>query len=898
MRSCLAILYLFMAPPDGRVVDFGATFKLLQDDHDPYPWQARLYDRFVEGDIPDELSIPTGLGKTSVIPIWLIALASTRHSNTGPRVPRRLVYIVDRRVIVDQATEDARSIADSVAKNSAALGGLGRLHISTFRGGGGMSDSRDWMRHPDEPAVLIGTVDMLGSRLLFSGYGLGRGGRPFYAGLLGQDSLIVLDEAHLSPALARTLFGVEKIAGSPPDPLFPPKVMLMSATARPGDSPRRAFVLEGEDFKSSAVVQRYEAEKILSLKDAGDQDLASVVADQALSMAGRTLVYVQSPANAASVAGKLRAEKKPAAVLTGTMRGYERDRLTQKAPRSEPGDGSQDEPRSKPASHPHENSKSKGDHSDDNAIFNAFVPGDAGARKGDCYLVATSAGEVGVDIDADNMVCDLATFDSLVQRLGRVNRSGGRTSKVTVVWSDAAIAKSRSLSGRLEKTLALLKDLTGQDAAGGGEYNASPRALSGIAEGRKEGTAAPGPLTQPLDPDIVGMWSMTSLYEAHPSRPSVHHWLRGHDEIHIPDTYVAWRNDVAALAGTDLASIEDVLDKYPILPHEMARGTTANVKKILEKISSKKRGKDAIIQRADSTVLVKKVEEIGDDDLRYSTVLLPCSTGGLDESGLLAASSSQVRDVSDDPHYKNRRRITVKVWADGRAAVEGNDSGDGNEMDLDDWLAENRRMKLVSSAVTSIDEVDYEQPTTELRYYVEKPDSQHSASTAPQSVEDHNSAVESAAEQIAGSLGIDAGLADAVREAAARHDLGKAHRHWQECMHGDVRRPLAKTASRMRPLGLGGFRHEFESMKRSYDGLADHPERDLVLHLIAAHHGWARPCFRPNAAADAAEGEHLDAMRRYAALEKRFGPWGLAWLEGIVRGADWQASEQQEAKRG
>lgn len=845
-----------------------------------------MYDRFVGGDMPSELDIPTGLGKTSVIPIWLIALAGSLGSNTGRRVPRRLVYIVDRRVIVDQATEVARRIADYVAKNSAALGGLSRIHISTFRGGGAPADSREWMRHPDEPAVLIGTVDMIGSRLLFSGYGLSRSVRPFYAGLLGQDSLIVLDEAHLSPALVRTLFDVEKIAGKPPEPLFPPKVMLMSATSRPSDSHHSVFTLNDDDFGSSAVIQRYEAKKMLSLKDSGDKDLATVVTDQALSMSGRTLIYVQKPSNAASIAAKLRAEKKPAIVLTGTMRGFERDRLTRKNPSSKRGGDSQGAPGNEPGG------------SDDNAIFNAFVSSDAGACAGDCYLVSTSAGEVGVDIDADNMVCDLTTFDSLVQRLGRVNRSGGRTSSVSVVWSDAAISKSRSLSGQMKKTLALLKDLTGQDASGGDIYNASPRALSEIAEGRKEGTAAPAPLTQPLVPDIVGMWSMTSLYEAHPSRPSVHHWLRGHDESHIPDTYVAWRTDVSDLAEADPAAIEYVLDKYPVLPHEMARGTTTDVRKILEKISSKKRGKAAIIQKADSTVLVKKVEEIGYDDLRYSTVLLPCSAGGLDESGLLAGSSAAVRDVADDPLYRNRRRITVHVWADGRAAVAADKDKDGDMQDLDEWIARNGNMKLVSSVVTSIDEDDYERPTTELRYYVEKPDSQHSASTAPQSVEDHSNAVKSAAGGIAGNLGIDAGLADAVKAAAARHDLGKAHRHWQECMHGDVHSPLAKTSSRLRPLSLGGFRHEFESMRRSHDGLADHPERDLVLHLIASHHGWSRPCFRPNASSDASDGDHLDSMRRYAALEKRFGPWGLAWLEGIVRGADWQASERQEADRG
>jgi CRISPR-associated endonuclease/helicase Cas3 len=42
--------------------------------------------------------------------IWLIALTK------GARVPRKLVYIVDRRAVVDQATETAKDlrVADSV----------------------------------------------------------------------------------------------------------------------------------------------------------------------------------------------------------------------------------------------------------------------------------------------------------------------------------------------------------------------------------------------------------------------------------------------------------------------------------------------------------------------------------------------------------------------------------------------------------------------------------------------------------------------------------------------------------------------------------------------------------------------------------------------------------------
>ena len=48
----------------------------------PFHWQRRLYESFAQGTIPSALDLPTGLGKTSVMTIWLIARAN------GARLPR------------------------------------------------------------------------------------------------------------------------------------------------------------------------------------------------------------------------------------------------------------------------------------------------------------------------------------------------------------------------------------------------------------------------------------------------------------------------------------------------------------------------------------------------------------------------------------------------------------------------------------------------------------------------------------------------------------------------------------------------------------------------------------------------------------------------------------------
>ncbi len=81
--------------------DFPGSFKALTG-NDPFHWQKELYARFLRGEIPDVCDIPTGLGKTSVIAIWLIALGQLLREKGSCLIARRLVYVVDRRTVVDQ----------------------------------------------------------------------------------------------------------------------------------------------------------------------------------------------------------------------------------------------------------------------------------------------------------------------------------------------------------------------------------------------------------------------------------------------------------------------------------------------------------------------------------------------------------------------------------------------------------------------------------------------------------------------------------------------------------------------------------------------------------------------------------------------------------------------------
>ena len=232
-----------------QMMTFEQLFKAATS-HAPFRWQARLYGQLLKGKLPPRCNIPTGLGKTSIIHIWLLALAEQlRTGHAGITLPRRLVYIVDRRVVVDQATEEAEELlarfkSAASAGPSDPLGNLARclaetgslkdndpFTVSTLRGQ--HADNRLWLRDPARPAIIIGTVDMIGSRLLFSGYGgLGRYSRSLHAALLAQDALIVLDEAHLCPSFVETLDALARQLNRRRS-IKPLHVMLLSATQLP-----------------------------------------------------------------------------------------------------------------------------------------------------------------------------------------------------------------------------------------------------------------------------------------------------------------------------------------------------------------------------------------------------------------------------------------------------------------------------------------------------------------------------------------------------------------------------------------------------------------------------------------------------------------------------------------
>ena len=183
------------------MIDFRKTFINLTG-NDPFDWQEKLFQKFRNGEFPEACDIPTGLGKTNVIAIWLIALGF-QLKDKDRKIPLRLVYVVDRRVIVDQAMVEAekflKKLKAAISDDNNPLHGFAKVFqessftgkdeviaLSTLRGQ--KADNREWCLDPSRPAIIIGTVDMIGSRLLFTGYGkVGINHRSLQAGLLGQE---------------------------------------------------------------------------------------------------------------------------------------------------------------------------------------------------------------------------------------------------------------------------------------------------------------------------------------------------------------------------------------------------------------------------------------------------------------------------------------------------------------------------------------------------------------------------------------------------------------------------------------------------------------------------------------------------------------------------------------
>ena len=904
--------------------------------HALFRWQMRLLHRLIHSDLPRVVDVPTGLGKTSVMALWLIALSE------GISLPRRLVYVVDRRAVVDQATRFAERLRTNMpgdmAKRLELDAGTG-LPISTLRGG--YADNRDWLEDPSKPAIVVGTIDMVGSRLLFEGYGVSRGMRPYHAGLLGVDALVLLDEAHLCAPFEALVRQVESHRDGKlgpardADSVTPPfRLMSLSATGRDTSetSLGTVFRLDAEDCKEPAVQQRLEACKRLRVTElAAGTNLAEFLATRAVEIGcetpfSRVLVYCDRRRDAVKAkqlidkecqrrhkSGSL-AEEHKSELLVGERRVFERTVL-------------------------------------ETWLDERGFLGAARQRpSAPTFLIATSAGEVGVDLNADHIVCDLVAHERMVQRLGRVNRRGGedRRAMIDVLALPPELTKKspKNVKEKAEQELETRLGPLGLLPRGkDGRRDASPASIVDLKAKHPHVVHAAttrAPLHPELTRPLLDAWSMTSLRH-HEGRPEVAPWLRGWEDDDEPQSSVVWRNHLPH------ARMDGQTTVPPMMVTEYFRVAAVHATERLEAASSRvfnwmlkrsaqlaKRPENHELAVKDNEIVAILVDSAGEysahlelgelrrlaaparsflqkgdkwqrdrDKREWRDRLLPGATlivdsrlcgirdGMLDEKCDMVASAAdrdeRWRDMKVPAAQGSRPLIGFLVEKVERAE----DRETLSLPDRGDW-------RHVGTFETSLDTKGAARSGLAVFKWPDDPSDEDSRSvlSEPQSLRDHAEQVASHARVLARRLELPKEETEALVAAASLHDDGKAAERWQNAMNAprDKGRPYAKTRGGGNPRLLEGYRHEFGSLLKA-DGL-DLPKdtRDLILHLIAAHHGYARPMIRPAGCEDGPpsvlESKAGDAALRFARLQKRYGPWGLAWREAILRAADQGASRE------
>lgn len=164
-----------------REESFKAFFKTATGGFTPYHWQLHIA---VEG-LPEVLSVPTGLGKTEVALAW----AWRRLIDKQPE-PLHLVVCLPMRSLVTQTVQRLKTYFDALKAKTP------EIDVAIHQLMGGAIDD-EWVGQPDKPWVLVGTQDQLLSRALNRGYAMSRFEWPVHFGLLNNDCRWLIDEVQL-----------------------------------------------------------------------------------------------------------------------------------------------------------------------------------------------------------------------------------------------------------------------------------------------------------------------------------------------------------------------------------------------------------------------------------------------------------------------------------------------------------------------------------------------------------------------------------------------------------------------------------------------------------------------------------------------------------------------------
>lgn len=967
-----------MSDQGRTVADFDSFFRALWG-YPPFPWQSMLATRVSQGAWPPALDLPTASGKTACIDVAIYALAAQADRALDQRTaPRRIWFVVDRRIVVDEAFERARKIAEmldaahtgvlrEVADRLRALSGTGRaLAVGRLRGGVFRDDG--WARLPSQPAVITSTVDQVGSRLLFRGYGHSLLTAPIFAGLAANDSLIILDEAHCARPFLETLRAVEQYRGpgwaEVPVPA-PFAAVVMSATP-PADVPADALFPGGERQRALDHPELHrrlrdarklaELVKVSRVRGAADDPLVAAAAERAVQYVRggrrRVAVMVNRVRTAESIATALRAaigDDAEVVLLTGRIRPFERDALVEQwAPCLS----------ARPTTDPERPT----------------------------VIVSTQCLEVGADFSFEALVTECASLDALRQRFGRLARLGADAPAPGTILIREADLEADEPDPIYGEAMAATWAWLWENATAGGDgrrvvdfgfeaLDTKVRDLDDPAH-----LCAPAPRAPMLLPAHLDLLCQTAP-PAHP-QPEISLFLHGRPGP--PEVSVVWRCDLA-LDETDVwaetvalcppASGEMLSVELWRLRAWLDTRTDADDSGDVEgaagdREEARQAVRPCLVWRGrDRSRVVTRAADIAPGDV----VVVPASYGiaGLGQASGARALGSEGLDLWEPARRASNRPAAVRLQSAVLAPWLGCPPLKDLVARAESPAWDREAIQEAIDAVLAYQPADDEAPPGPPGWWLEllravrggraedhpagglvlfarastgaataesdlflDDDDLASASDREVTLEDHAASVRRAAVKLAGRC-LPPELQGPVELATAWHDVGKLDRRFQVMLHrGDevaeasAPAPLAKSPvipespARRRAIreasGLPeNFRHELLSAQLARQ-FAPLPEEvwlaELVLHLIGAHHGYARPlapvCADPSPPTVAGRFDgveiHLDGGARAAALPahrvdagladrfwrltRRHGWWGLAYLEAIVRLADWYGS--------
>ena len=826
----------------------------------PFTWQRTI----AEGDWPEVLIAPTGSGKTAGVTLaWMY-----HRLRSSGATPRRLVWCLPMRTLVDQVNSEIRRWLDRLETSGIDPRGLlpraADVHILM----GGV-DSTGWVEVPERPSVLVGTQDMLLSRALMRGYACSRASWPMEFGMLHEDTQWVFDEVQLMGAGRATSAQLEAfrryefaraVRENRPTGR-PSRSLWISATLEPEwletvDHPVPARVFRVDAATEADERLRDLAQAPKHLRSAGDRPESTTVPHER--------AYLSRLAN--SVVATHREGHMTLVIVNQVKRAQGLYKEVRKI------------------------LNSRADRVPELVLLHSrFRPADreremgklAGANaEPDIIAIATQAVEAGVDISAAVMFTELAPWASMVQRFGRANRRAEVEGGAQVYWID----------------------------------------ILGSAEGddrKAQQQAATLALPYEVDELIKARDRLASLADVAP----VHLPPAGDID---PPLRVVRRKDLDDLFDTDADLTGFDVDISPYI-------------------------RDA--DDTDVRVFWRELPVSGEAPPKPSARELCAVPIGAARKWIKARRTvpGPVFFVRD-PQWRRREDLPgahppgwaplrdppwpgLTLLADIRAGGYLEDLG---------FTGDRRHVPgpAESPEVAPRPGLDEEAEGHD--------DDPRSETGSPVRLTDHLRHVVREATGLCESLGLDEATQKLLIRAARWHDLGKAHEVFQDTMRrGLDGQPvpedatLAKTVKRHMRHKRAYFRHELVSALAFLAHENWSRDADLVAYLIAAHHGKVRMNLRPlpresapkepeRAAGRFArgvwEGDELPPLQlggnehwrggsltlsvmelgwdeatreswteRTRELLARFGPFRLAWMETLLRIADWRASGKEAA---